>query len=74
METALFLLYGDPALGGAEMKIDLLVLYRFFHTFLLADSLALMILSFGGDITPLQSAKSLILFVPISFILDSASF
>ena len=65
METALFLLYGDPALGGAEMKIDLLVLYRFFHTFLLADSLALMILSFGGDITPLQSAKSLILFVPI---------
>ncbi|WP_343309950.1 hypothetical protein, partial [Blautia celeris] len=47
------------------MKIDLLVVYRFFHTFLLTDSLALLILSFGGDITPIQMMKSLLLFVPI---------
>ena len=47
------------------MKIDLLVVYSFFHTFLLTDSLALLILSFGGDITPIQMMKSLLLFVPI---------
>lgn len=47
------------------MKPDLLVIYRFFHTFLLTDCLALMILSFGGDITPPQFVKSLLLFVPI---------
>ena len=65
METSVLTLYGDNTLGGAEMKPDLLVIYRFFHTFLLMDSLALMILSFGGDITPLQFTKSLLLFVPI---------
>ena len=65
MEASVLAPHGDHTLGGAEMKIDLLVVYRFFHTFLLTDSLALLILSFGGDITPIQMMKSLLLFVPI---------
>ena len=41
VEASVLAPHGDHTLGGAEMKIDLLVVYRFFHTFLLTDSLAL---------------------------------
>lgn len=46
------------------MKMDLLILYRLLHTFLLTDALALTILSFDGDIRPEQLGRSLILLVP----------